>query len=176
MTRKIIIASVALLFFGVLALNAIPYAKADDTTKQTIAANLDGFAFTNEGCCPDVSTSIQGELVTNQDGTVVISKQTGNIMLNSTTYSLEFDPTSEPSKETVSNDCSSTTTYKQDGEITLTGPGGMLIKGSGEYSWGTWPSCSGEQNSYTNFSGEITDSAGQRTQFFTGNNSLPTTQ
>ncbi len=135
MTRKLIIASGALVIFVLLVLNQPMHAAADDTVKQTIFSNMDGFAFTNDGCCPEVSTSLNDEIIMYTTGTMQLLQQNGNITIGSTTYKLEFVPTNKTIKETVSNDCESSTTYQQEGEISMVGDDGTKIKGSGEYSW-----------------------------------------
>ena len=173
---KQIIASMTLVIFVSLAMNPTMYVAADNTTTQTISASMDGFAFTNDGCCPHTSLSISGEITTNTDGTMDLSQQSGSITIGSTTYQLEFIPSGKITKEIVSNDCSSSSTYQQNGEMNMVGNNGIVIKGTGVYSWGTFPSCSDDKNSFANFSGKIQDSTGQPIEFYTGTSSLPTIQ
>ncbi|SRR5579885_1324340 len=173
MTRKIFIASGIFVIFISLYLNAISYAVVDDTAKQPIYTSMDGFAFTNDGCCPKVSTNLNGEATIDSDDTMELLQQSGTIIIGSTIYSLEFTPTDKTTKEIVNNDCSSSITYQQDGEINMVGSDGTVIKGSGEYSWGTYPSCSDEKHSFTNFSGKVQDASGQSIEFFTGTDLLP---
>lgn len=173
---KQITASMTLVIFVSLAMNPTMSVVADNITKQTISASMDGFAFTNDGCCPHTSSSISGEIMTNTDGTMGLSQQSGSITIGSTTYQLEFIPSGKITKEIVSNDCSSSPTYQQDGEMNMVGNNGMVIKGTGVYSWGTFPSCSDDKNSFANFSGKIQDYTGQPIEFYTGTSSLPTIQ
>lgn len=173
---KQIIASVTLVIFISLAMNPTMFAVADNTTTQTISASMDGFAFTNDGCCPYTSSSINGEITTNTDGTMELSQQSGSITIGPTTYQLEFIPSDKITKEIVNNDCSSSTTYQQNGVMNMVGNNGIVVKGTGVYSWGTFPTCSDDKNSFANFSGKIQDSTGQPIEFYTGTNSLPTIQ
>ncbi len=174
---KQIIASVTLVVLISLALNPTIFAMGDSTTRKTISANMEGFAFTNDGCCPDVSLSINGEIITNKDGTLELSQQSGSITIGSVTiYQLEFNPSGKITKEIVNNDCTSGTTYQQNGQIILFGNNGSVFKGLGVYSWGTFPGCSGNEQSFVNFSGTFQDSKGQSTEFYTGRNLSPTIQ
>ncbi len=172
---KQIIASVTLAIFLSLGLNPIS-TFAESTSTQTISANMAGFAFTNDGCCPDVSSSLGGKIITDTDGTIMLSQQSGSITIGSATYQLEFNPSDKTTKETVSNDCPSSFTYQQNGVISMIGSNGTVFKGSGVYSWGTYPSCFDDKNSFTNFSGSIRDSAGQPIEFYTGTDSFPSIQ
>lgn len=176
MTRKLVIASGALVIFISLVLNLPIYAVVDNAAKQTISTNINGFAFTNDGCCPDVSTNLSGEMIIDTDGTMKLSSQSGSITIGSTDYKLEFMPTDKMTEEIVSNGCSSNPTYTQDGEINMVGNNGIVIKGSGTYSWGTFPSCSDDKHSFTNFSGKMLDPSGQPIEFYTGTDSLPIIQ
>lgn len=176
MAKKLFISSGVLAIFLLLAVNTAAFASADDTTKQTIYASMNGFAFTNDGCCPSVSTNLTGGIVTSPDGTINLSEQTGNSTIGSTIYKLEFMPSGKMNTETVADNCSSGTTYQQDGDLSLVGNNGTIIKGSAVYSWGTFSNCSGDKNSFTNFSGKIQDSTGQSVEFYTGTDLLPIIQ
>ncbi|MDE1827187.1 MAG: hypothetical protein KGH83_06320, partial [Thaumarchaeota archaeon] len=100
-----------------------------------ISANTHGFAFT-DNCCPDVSVNLNGNITTNTDGTIELSQQSGNIALGPNDYKLQFTPSGKLTTETVGAGCSSGITYQQDGNVSLIGNDGAVIKGSGEYSWG----------------------------------------
>lgn len=167
-----ITASVTLAICISLALNPI-FALADSATTQTMSSSMGGFAFTNGGCCQDTSSSMNGKMMTDTDGTIILLQQTGTIKIGSQTYQLEFNPSNKTTKEMVSDDCSSSPTYQQSGEIIMVGNNGTIFSGSGVYSWGTFPSCSGDKNSFTNFSGSTQDSVGNPIEFYTGTSSLP---
>ncbi len=173
MTKNLPVLSGVLAIFVLLACDAVALVSADDATAQTISASMNGFAFTNSGCCPDVSTSLNGTIVTNSDGTVNLSEQNGSATIGSTTYKLEFAPSDKVSISTVTGNCSSGTTYQQNGDLRLVGNNGTIIKGSAVYSWGNLPDCNGNQHFFTNFSGNIQDSTGQPIEFYTGTDLLP---
>ena len=172
---KKFIASVTLMVFISLALNQAIFAAADNSVSQTISVNMKGFAFTNSSCCPDVSSSMTGKLTT-ENGASELSQQVGSITIGSETYQLEFNPSGKITKEVEGSDCSSGTSYQQDGLISIMGSNGTAFNGSGVFSWGTFSSCSDETNPFANLSGTIQDSTGQPTEFYTGTNSLPTGQ
>ncbi len=94
---KQIAASAALVVFLSLALTPT-FAVADSTTNQSISANMNGFAFTNAGCCPDVSSSIHGKITTDADGEIILSQQSGSIAIGSTTYQFELIPSDKTIK------------------------------------------------------------------------------
>ena len=143
---------------------------------QITTPNLKGLAFTPTGCCPDVSTNLNGNIVTSTDGKVNLLQQGGSITLGSTSYSIQFTPTQNLDVQSFSEGCASGTTYSQFGAIKLTGSDGTIIKGTGTFSWGTSLDCTGSTYTFTNFSGEIQDFMGQTTKFFTGTDSLPSIQ
>lgn len=173
MTNKLLVPSGVFAIFILLAIHSWVSISADGaTTQQSISANTHGFAFT-DNCCPDVSLNLNGNITTNTDGTMKLSQQNGNIAINSTNYKLQFTPSGNVTTETVEGDCSSGITYQQNGTVSLTANDGTVIKGPGEYSWGTVPSCSDYKDSFTNFSGKVQDLAGQTTEFYTGTDLLP---
>lgn len=179
MTNKLFIPSGIIAILTLLSIIPVMPASAGDATmQQVISTSINGFAFTNNnGCCPDVSVYLGGNMVTGTDGTITLSQQSGSITIGSTTYKLQFIPSGKLGTEIINdNNCSSGITYQQDGTVDLIGNDGTVIKGSGVYSWGTGPSCSGEKNSFTNFSGKIQDSVGQTSEFYTGTDLLPNIQ
>ena len=149
---------------------------ASTTVQQILSPNMSGFAFASSGCCPDVSTNLNGIVVTSNDGTMESLQQSGTITIGTDNYNLQFNPTGKLEVQTFNNSCSSRRTYNQDGLIILTGNDGTIIKGSGKFSWGSSPDCSGGTYTFTNFSGHLTDSAGQITNFYTGTDLLPSFQ
>jgi hypothetical protein len=176
MTNKLLVPSGVFAIFILLAISSSVSILADGaTTQQSISANTHGFAFT-DNCCPDASLNLSGSITTNTDGTIELSQQSGNIAIGSTDYKLQFTPSGKLTTETVGDDCSSGITYQQDGNVSLVGNDGTVIKGSGVYSWGAVPNCSGDKNSFTNFSGKVQDLTGQTTEFYTGTDLLPDIQ
>lgn len=160
-----------------LAINpAMPALASGTTVQQFVSPTMRGFVFASSGCCPDVSTNLYGNVATGTYGTMELLQQSGTITIGTTSYSLQFIPTDKLYIQSFSDGCSSGTTYNQGGEIKLTGSDGTIIKGSGKYSWGSFPDCSGGTYTFTNFSGEIEDSMGQSTNFYTGADSLPAIQ
>ena len=155
------------------ASTTMPVLALGDTVQQ-ITTNLNGFVI-QHGCCPDASVQIQGSIVTAPDGTMTFSSQSGSLLNGEKTYALKFDPTG--SIITKSDDiCSSATSHEQDGVVELTGNDGIVLKGTGVYSWGTALGCPDGDASFTNFSGKFQDSQGQITEFFFGTDSLPVIQ
>lgn len=176
MTRKLFVPSGVFAIFILLAISSsVPISADGATTQQSMSANTHGFAFTGN-CCSDVSLDLNGTITTSTDGTMILSQQSGNIAIGPTDYKLQFVPSGKVTAETVGNDCSSGITYQQDGQVSLVGNDGTVIKGSGQYSWGAVPDCSGEKHSFTNFSGKVQDLAGQATEFYTGTDLLPDVQ
>lgn len=160
-----------------IAINpAIPVLASNTEMQQVILPSMNGFAFTSDGCCADVSTNLNGYIVTSSDGIRNLSQQSGEIKIGSTGYNIQFTPNTKLNIQPVNNGCSSGTTYNQSGEIELTGSDGTIIKGTGQYSWGTFPDCSGGMYTFTNFSGSIQDSTGKMTKFFAGTDMLPSLQ
>ena len=177
MRANLIIPAIILSVIVLMATNSVMPALASSSASLQISSpNLKGLAFTPSGCCPDVSTILNGNIVTNADGTMNLLSQSGSITLGSTSYSLQFTPTKNLDVQPFSEGCSSGTTYSQDGEIKLTSSDGTIIKGTGMFSWGTSLDCTSSTFMFTNFSGEIQDSKDQTTKFFTGTNSLPSIQ
>lgn len=176
MTRKLFVPSGVLAISILLAISSsMPISADGATTQQSIATDTHGFAFT-DSCCSDVSLDLNGSITTNTDGTMILSQQSGNIAIGPADYKLQFVPSGKVTAETVGNDCYSGTTYQQDGQVSLVGNDGSVIQGSGQYSWGAVPDCSGEKHSFTNFSGKVQDLAGQATEFYTGTDLLPDVQ
>ena len=160
-----------------LAINPTMPALASGTAQlQVTTPNLKGLAFTPTGCCPDVSTNLNGDIVTSVDGKMNLLQQTGSVTLGLTSYNLQFTPTGNLSIQPFIEGCSSGTTYSQDGELKLTASDGTVIKGTGTFSWGASLDCTSSTFIFTNFSGDIQDSMGQTTKFFTGTDSLPSIQ
>ena len=155
---------------------AIPALASGTTPLQITSPNLKGLAFTPTGCCPDVSTNLNGNIVTSTDGKMNLLQQNGGITLGSTSYSLQFTPTQNLAVQSFSEGCASGTTYSQFGEIELTRSDGTIIKGTGTFSWGISLDCNSSTYTFTNFSGEVQDSMGQTTKFFTGTDLLPSIQ
>lgn len=155
---------------------AIPILASSTTPQQINSPTMNGFAFTSLGCCPNVSTNLSGNIIAGDDGTMYLLQQSGSIILGSTSYNLQFIPNGNLSKQPFNEGCASGTTYSQEGDIKLTGSDGTTIKGIGTFSWGTSLDCTSNTYTFTNFSGEIQDSMGHATKFFTGIDSLPTIQ
>jgi len=177
MRTNLIIPAIVLPMIVLLVVNpAIPALALGTVPLQITSPNLKGLAFTPTGCCPDVSTNLNGNIVTSIDGKVNLLQQSGSVTLGSTSYRLQFTPTQNLDVQSFSEGCASGTTYSQFGEIELTGNDGTKIKGTGTFSWGTSLDCTSSTYTFTNFSGEIQDSMGQTTKFFTGTDSLPSIQ
>lgn len=177
MRTNLIIPAIVLPMIVLLAINpAIPALASGTAPLQITSPNLKGLAFTSTGCCPEVSSNLNGNIVTSTDGKVNLLQQSGSVTLGSTSYSLQFTPTQNLDVQSFSEGCASGTTYSQYGEIELTGSEGIIIKGTGTFSWGTSLDCTDSTYTFTNFSGEIQDSMGQTTKFFTGTGSLPSIQ
>jgi hypothetical protein len=176
MRTNLTISAIVLPMIVLLAINPAMPVLASSSMLQITSPYMKGLAFTPSGCCPEVSTNLNGNIVTDADGTMNLLQQSGSVMLGSTGYNLQFTPTGNLSIQQFSEGCASGTTYSQDGEIKLTGSDGTIIKGSGTFSWGTSLDCTSNTYTFTNFSGEIQDSMGQTTKFFTGTGSLPSIQ
>lgn len=164
-----------LTIFVLLAVSTTTLASADNAETKTISTSMNGFAFTNDGCCPSISTSLNGEIVTNTDGAITLLEQSGSVTIGSVNYKLEFTPSDKITISTVTGDCSAGTTYQQNGDLSLVGDNGTIIKGSAVYSWGTLPNCSGNQQ-FSNFSGKMQDVTGQPVEFYTGSDLMPDVQ
>jgi len=176
MRTNLIIPAIVLPMIVLLVINpAIPVLASDGAPLQITSPNLKGLAFTPTGCCPDVSTNLNGNIVSSTDGKVNLL-QSGSVTLGTTSYSLQFTPTQNLDVQSFTEGCASGTTYSQFGEIILTGSDGTITKGTGIFSWGTSLDCNSNTVTFTNFSGEIQDSVGQTTKFFTGTDSLPSIQ
>ena len=177
MRTNLIIPAIVLPAIVLLAINpAMPILASSTAPQQITSPTMNGFAFTSSGCCPDVSINLSGNIVTGDDGTMNLLQQSGSVTLGTTSYNFQFTPTGNLSIQPFSEGCASGTTYSQFGEIELTGSDGTTIKGTGTFSWGTSLDCTSSTNTFTNFSGEIHDSMGQGTKFFTGTGSLPSIQ
>lgn len=176
MITNLVIPAIVLPMIALLAINpAIPALASETASLQISSSNLKGLAFTPAGCCSDVSSNLNGNIVTSTDGKVNLLQQSGSVTLGSNSYSLQFTPTQNLDLQSFSEGCASGTTYSQYGEIELTRSDGTKIKGTGTFSWGTSLDCTSNTYTFTNFSGEIQDSMGQ-TKFFTGTDSLPSIQ
>jgi hypothetical protein len=119
----------------------MPAFASNTEVRQVISPRLNGFAFTSDGCCPEVTTNFNGNIVASVEGTTNLLQQHGSITIGSTSYNLQFTPNLKLDVQTVNNGCSSGTTYNQSGKIELTGNDGTTIKGTGTYSWGSLPDC-----------------------------------
>ena len=158
----------------ILAASTIMPVLALDDTVQHIATDLDGFVV-KFGCCPDTSVQMQGSITTESDGTVILSSQIGNIMIDEKIYALKFEPIGNVS--TTSGDiCLTSTSHEQPGVVELIGGDGVVLKGTGVYSWGNALGCPDGDAGFTNFSGKFRDTQGQMIEFFTGTDSLPIIQ
>ena len=175
MRKNLLVLPAILTIFILLAVNTTTLASADNAETKTISASMNGFAFTNDGCCPSISTSLNGEIVTSTDGVTTLLEQSGSVTIGSVNYKLEFTPSDKITASTVTGDCSTGTTYQQNGDLSLVGDNGTIINGSAVYSWGTLPSCSGNQQ-FSNFSGKMQDSTGQPMEFYTGSDLMPEVQ
>lgn len=158
----------------ILTASGIMPVLALDDTVQHIATDLDGFVVMF-GCCPDMSVQMQGSIITEHDGTVKLSSQIGSMIINEKTYSLKFEPIGNVST-TPDDICLTSTSHQQPGVVELTGNDGIILKGTGVYSWGTALGCSDGDARFTNFSGKFQNSTGQTIEFFTGTDSLPIIQ
>lgn len=177
MRTNLIIPAIILPMIVLLGINpAIPALASGTAPLQITSPNLKGLAFTPMGCCPDVSTNLNGSIIASTDRKMNLVQQSGSVMLGSTSYSLQFTPTQNLDIQSFSEGCALGTTYSQYGQIELTGSNGTKIKGTGTFSWGTSLDCTSSTYTFTNFSGEIQDSMGQTTKFFTGTDSLPSIQ
>lgn len=175
--RNKLISSTILSVAVLLAINpAMPALASGTTVQQFTSPDMRGLAFASTGCCPDVSTNLNDNVITYTDGTMEFLQQNGTIIIGTTSYNIQFTPTDKLDVQSFSTSCSSGTTYTQDGQITLTGTDGTIIKGSGKFSWGSSPDCFGGTYTFTNFSGHVEDSADQTTNFYTGTDSLPVFQ
>ena len=141
---------------------------------QQITTKLDGFVVMY-GCCPDASVQIQGNLVTGSDGTITLSSQNGSLLIGEKIYALKFKPIGSLSTN-LDDMCLSATSHQQPGVVELAGNDGIVLKGTGVYSWGTALGCPDGDSSFTNFSGKFQDAQGQTIEFFFGTDSLPVIQ
>jgi len=158
----------------ILAASTIMPVLALSDTVQKITTELDGFVVMF-GCCPDTSVQMKGNIITKSDGTVTLSSQIGSIIIGEKTYALKFEPIGNVST-TPDDICLTSTNHKQPGAVVLTGDDGIVLKGTGVYSWGTALGCPDGDASFTNFSGKFQDTQGQTIEFFTGTDSLPIIQ
>ena len=177
MRTNLIIPAIVLPMIVLLVINpTIPALALGTAPLQITSPDLKGLSFAPTGCCPDVSANLNGNIVTSTDEKTSLLQQSGSVTLGSASYNLQFTPTQNLDVQSFSEGCASGTTYSQYGEIELTGSDGTIIKGTGTFSWGTSLDCNSNTKTFTNFSGEIQDSMGQGTKFFTGTNSLPSIQ
>ena len=158
----------------ILAASTIMPVLALNDIVQHIAIDLNGFVV-RFGCCPDTSVQMQGSIITESDGTMTLSSQIGSIMIGEKTYTLKFEPIGNVST-TPDDICLTSTSHEQPGVVELTGNDGIVLKGTGVYSWGTALGCPDGNASFTNFSGKFQDTQGQTIEFFTGTDSLPIIQ
>ena len=142
-----------------------------DNAIQQITSELDGFVVMY-GCCPEASVKIQGNVVTASDGTMTLSSQNGSLLIGEKTYALKFEPTGSVSTKS-DGICLSSTSHEQPGMVELRGNDGIVLNGTGVYSWGTALGCLDGDASFTNFSGKFQDAQGQTIEFFFGTDSLP---
>jgi hypothetical protein len=155
------------------ASTTIPALALDEPVQQ-ITTELDGFVVMY-GCCPDASVQIKGNVVTSPDGTMTLSSQSGNLLIGEKTYTLKFEPTGIVNTKD-DGICQSSTNHEQPGMVELTENDGIVLKGTGVYSWGTVLGCPDGNTSFTNFSGKFQDAQGQTIEFFFGTDSLPVIQ
>ncbi|HJW20232.1 MAG TPA: hypothetical protein VJ571_06735 [Candidatus Nitrosotalea sp.] len=159
----------------ILATNAVTPALALNNTAQKIHADLTGFTVMSE-CCPIPKVHVEGNLITQSNGTMNLSTQSGVVMIGTTSYDMKFEPLNKTSITHENTACKSGTNYEQSGVVELTGKDGDTFKGSGVYSWGSTSGCPDGDSSFTYFSGNIQDAQGQIIEFFTGTDSLPVIQ
>lgn len=158
----------------ILAASEIMPVLALSDTVQQITTDLDGFVVMF-GCCPDTSVQMKGNIITESDGTTTLSSQIGSMMIGEKTYSIKFEPIGHVNT-TPDDICLTSTNHEQPGVVELTGNGGIVLKGTGVYSWGTALGCPDGDADFTNFSGKFQDAQGQTIEFFTGTDSLPIIQ
>ncbi|MDC8453198.1 MAG: hypothetical protein LV477_09865 [Candidatus Nitrosotalea sp.] len=142
---------------------------------QQIHSELAGFTVMSD-CCSNSTVHVQGSLITQSDGTMKLSSQSGIVTIGSVSYELQFTPTSNTSVTSETNVCASGVSYEQSGDVELTGNDGTILNGSGVYSWGHASGCPDGDSSFTYFSGNVQSKQGQTIEFFTGNDSLPIIQ
>src|SRR5574337_712299 len=142
---------------------------------QQIHSELVGFTVMSD-CCSNSTVHVQGSLITQSDGTMELSSQSGVVTIGPVSYELKFEPTSKTTVTSETNVCSSGVSYEQSGEVELTGADGAVLKGSGVYSWGHASGCPDGDSSFTYFSGNVQNKQGQAIEFFTGHDSLPIIQ
>ncbi len=160
---------------AILTTNAVTPVSALGDTVQQIRAQLDGFTELSD-CCTTTTAHVEGDLVTNSDGTTMLSSQSGVLTIGSTSYDLKFVPTSKIDTTPQTGGCTSETRFEQPGDVELTANDGTVLKGIGVYSWGNNLGCPDGDSSFTYFSGKFQDTSGQTIEFFTGTNSLPEIQ
>ena len=159
---------------AILTTNAItPVFALDDM--QQIHSELTGFTVMSD-CCSNSTVHVQGNLLTNSDGTMELSSQSGIVTIGSVSYALKFEPTSKTTITPETNICTSGISYEQSGTMDLTRNDGTIFHGSGVYSWGHASGCPDGDSSFTYFSGNVQDSQGKTIEFFTGTDSLPVIQ
>jgi hypothetical protein len=160
---------------AILTTSAITPVLALDGTVQQIHSELAGFTVMSD-CCSNSTVHVQGNLITNSDGTVELSSQSGIVTIGSISYELKFEPTNKTTVTPETNVCTSGISYEQSGTMELTRNDGTILNGSGVYSWGHASGCPDGDSSFTYFSGNVQDNKGQTIEFFTGTDSLPIIQ
>lgn len=160
---------------AILTTNAVTPVSALSDTVQQIHSQLDGFSVLSN-CCTNSTAHVEGDLITNSDGTMMLSFQSGVLTIGTTSYDLKFVPTSKIDATPLTDSCTSGTHFEQLGDVELTANDGTVLKGIGGYSWGTNLGCPDGDSSFTYFSGKFQDTSGQTIEFFTGTNSLPEIQ
>lgn len=160
----------------ILTTNTVTPALALDYATQKMYADLTGFTVMPE-CCPIPKVHVEGNLITQSDGTMNLSTQSGVVMIGTTSYDLKFEPLNKTSITHENTVCKSGTNYEQSGVVELTEKdGGDTFKGSGVYSWGGTSRCPDGDSSFTYFSGNVQNGHGLIIEFFTGTDSLPIVQ
>ena len=160
---------------AILTTNSVTPVSALGDTVQQIHAQLDGFTVLSN-CCTTSTAHVEGDLITNSDGTMILSSQSGALTIGSTSYVLKFVPTSKIDTTPQTDACTSGIHFEQLGDVELTANDGTVLKGIGGYSWGSNLGCPDGDSSFTYFSGKFQDTSGQTIEFFTGTNSLPEIQ
>ena len=160
---------------AILTTSTIAPILALSDTVQQIHSELAGFTVMSD-CCSNSTVRVQGSLITQSDGTMELSSQSGVVTIGPVSYDLKFEPMSKTTVTSETNVCASGVSYEQSGEVELTETDGTVLKGSGVYSWGHASGCPDGDSSFTYFSGNVQNKQNQTIEFFTGNDSLPIIQ
>src|SRR5574337_160951 len=82
---------------AILTTSTIAPILALSDTVQQIHSELAGFTVMSD-CCSNSTVRVQGSLITQSDGTMELSSQSGVATIGSVSYDIKFEPTSKTTR------------------------------------------------------------------------------